>query len=129
GFSYVIDWGDGTPATTVDATAGNGSGVHVQHTYAAAGDYTVGVTATDRDGATGSSSTTITAANRAPVAGVTGPASGVYGRVQTFTLSANDAPADLLAGFTFHVEWGDGQSSDVTGQSGTQTTHVFDVSG
>jgi hypothetical protein len=44
-FSYTIDWGDGQDETVIgpaDATA--------THTYAAAGDYSVSVVATDKDG-------------------------------------------------------------------------------
>ncbi len=55
-FKYEIDWdGNGTVDETV--TALTGAAVTHTHTYAAAGAYTIGVTATDRDGATGGLST------------------------------------------------------------------------
>src|SRR5262249_47302951 len=47
GFTYKINWGDGTPLQTVN---GSGAGVGVSHTFAVAGAYTVQVTATDKDG-------------------------------------------------------------------------------
>lgn len=54
GFTYALDWGDGTAQSpdvqTVLATANNGAGVMLTHTYAAAGLFTVLMTATDRDG-------------------------------------------------------------------------------
>jgi hypothetical protein len=47
GFVYTITWGDGSPAQT---TTGNGSGVSVDHVFAATDSYSVTVTATDKDG-------------------------------------------------------------------------------
>jgi Ca2+-binding RTX toxin-like protein len=51
GFAYAINWGDGFPVQTIDRTAGNGSGVTVEHVFATSGRYTVTVTATDKDNA------------------------------------------------------------------------------
>jgi hypothetical protein len=50
GFTYTINWGDGSPAQTVQATANNGSGVSATHQYTTAGTFTVSVTATNQDG-------------------------------------------------------------------------------
>jgi Ca2+-binding RTX toxin-like protein len=50
GFTYLVDFGDGSPAQTVAATAGNGAGRVVPHAFASDGTYTVTVTATDKDG-------------------------------------------------------------------------------
>jgi hypothetical protein len=47
GFVYTITWGDGAPVQTIARSPGNGSGVGVDHVFAAAGTYTVTVTATD----------------------------------------------------------------------------------
>jgi hypothetical protein len=59
GFSYTIDWGDGTTQNpdvqVVPASANNGSGLAVPHTYAAPGTYTVHLTAADDSGAVSSS--------------------------------------------------------------------------
>jgi hypothetical protein len=49
GFTYTIDWGDGTPVQT---TSGNGTGVSVDHIYTGTGPFTVHVRATDKDGGT-----------------------------------------------------------------------------
>jgi RTX calcium-binding nonapeptide repeat (4 copies)/PKD domain len=57
GFVYTIDWGDGSPAQTVARTAGNGSGVGVDHVFTAAGTYTVTVAATDKDSGSGNAVT------------------------------------------------------------------------
>ena len=57
GFSYTIDWGDGTAQNAdvqvIAASANDGIGVTVSHAYAAPGAYAVQVTATD-DGGTAS---------------------------------------------------------------------------
>jgi Ca2+-binding RTX toxin-like protein len=45
GFTYSIDWGDGTVETVTGP-----SGTEVDHVYTANGSYTVSVTATDKDG-------------------------------------------------------------------------------
>lgn len=52
GFTYLIDWGDGSPVQTVAATANNGSGSSISHIYASIGGYNVTVQAVDKDGAT-----------------------------------------------------------------------------
>jgi hypothetical protein len=59
GFKYAINWGDPTPPQAVSATANNGSGVPVSHTYAADGSYLVSVTATDSNGAVSSLATSL----------------------------------------------------------------------
>ncbi|MGH3711976.1 MAG: beta strand repeat-containing protein [Micromonosporaceae bacterium] len=45
-FTYVVNWGDGSPTQTVTGPSPTSLG----HTYAAAGSYTVSATATDKDG-------------------------------------------------------------------------------
>jgi Ca2+-binding RTX toxin-like protein len=50
GFTYSIDWGDGSAVQVVGPSAGNGSGVAVDHTFTGIGSYTVSVTAADKDG-------------------------------------------------------------------------------
>src|SRR5262249_52521251 len=56
GFTYTIDWGDGTAANpdvqVISRAAGNGAGVKVDHIYTAPGSYAVQVKATDEDGST-----------------------------------------------------------------------------
>ena len=64
GFTYSIDWGDGTPVQTISATAGNATGVSLKHTFNLLGDFTIKLAATDRDGlpsATATHPITITA--------------------------------------------------------------------
>ena len=51
--TIVIDWGDSSPDTTLNLTAGT-SDFSAEHTYNALGDFTITVTATDDDGGTDS---------------------------------------------------------------------------
>ena len=57
GFSYTIDWGDGSPETTVSASPGNGA-VALNHVYLTTGTYTVTVTAANDDGIASAPATT-----------------------------------------------------------------------
>jgi hypothetical protein len=57
GFTYTVDWGDGSPVQTVAATPGNGAGVAEGHVFARAGSFTVQVTATDPNGLAGTLAT------------------------------------------------------------------------
>ncbi len=50
GFTYTINWGDGSPVQAVARAAGNAAGVSVGHVYTDSGTYPVTVTATDQDG-------------------------------------------------------------------------------
>jgi subtilisin-like proprotein convertase family protein len=52
GFTYNINWGDGT-TQTIGATTNNGTGQSPTHVYSTAGNYTITVTATDKDGGVG----------------------------------------------------------------------------
>src|SRR5204862_2303621 len=78
--SVVINWGDGSPATGLSLAAGVLSFM-ATHPYAddnptgtASDVYPITVTVTDKDGATGGTSTPLTVNNAAPViSSVTGP--------------------------------------------------------
>jgi hypothetical protein len=63
GFTYTINWNDGTNPQTIGATVNNGSGVSVNHTYAADGSYLVSVTATDTNGAISTAATGLVVAS------------------------------------------------------------------
>src|SRR5216110_140400 len=51
-WAYAIDWGDGSPGTT-GSTTSQTAPVSATHTYTKPGMYTMRVTVTDRDGASG----------------------------------------------------------------------------
>jgi hypothetical protein len=58
GFTYAIDWGDGSPAQTI---SGSGTAVTVDHVYSGPGPDTIQVTATDKDGGTSAAATQVVA--------------------------------------------------------------------
>src|SRR5207244_12228722 len=60
----VVDWGDGHSDSF--NTSSQGSLGSLSHTYADNGSYSVSVTVTDKDGATGSAGYQVTVANVAP---------------------------------------------------------------
>jgi hypothetical protein len=60
GFVYAITWGDGSPVQTIARTAGNGSGVSVDHVYTTTDSFTVSVTATEDGGSSGTASQAVT---------------------------------------------------------------------
>ncbi len=51
GFEYTIQWGDGSAPQLIARTSGNGNQWSIDHAFAAAGQYTVSVTAKDVQGA------------------------------------------------------------------------------
>src|SRR5207245_3840199 len=71
---------------------------------------TVALRVTDNFGATAIDPATVTVLNVAPTAAVTGDTVGVACQSRrSFVLSAIDpSAADMAAGFTFHVDFGDG---------------------
>jgi hypothetical protein len=136
GFTYTINWGDGSAVQTVPATAGNGGGVPLDHAYSTAGDFTVSVTATDSDGATSAAATqTINISPAPPTASVSGPGAGVRYQTQAFTFSATDSnAAETAAGFNYTINWGDGSAVQnvpaTTGNGGGVTLdHKFTTAG
>jgi VCBS repeat-containing protein len=117
--TYLWDFGDGNTA----------SGQIVQYAHADQGTYTV--TLTVSDGVASTSDTMImTVINGAPLAVVSGPASGVRGQARTFTFGADDpSSVDDAAGFSFSIDWGDGSQQTVNGLSGQQVDHVYAANG
>jgi Ca2+-binding RTX toxin-like protein len=96
------------------------------------GSYSVEVAVTDGDHeAVGSA--TLVVANADPVVEIVGPTVGVPGQPLTFTLTATDVQADVDAGFTFTINWGDGSVPEViaaeAGVSSVEVTHVFATTG
>ena len=69
GFTYSIGWGDGTPVQSAAA----GTTVDVEHTWTTDGTFTIGVTATDKDGGTSTPVTATVGALPPVIAGAGGP--------------------------------------------------------
>ena len=128
-FSATIDWGDTTSsAGTIEAE----DGFYVvlgTHTYAHAGDHTVGVTINSTGGSSANVSSTATVDNAAlsasghPVTVIEGDATG-----SVVVASFTDANAAAVAGdFTASINWGDGSSADSGTIAWNNGTDKFDV--
>ena len=131
--SYSVNWGDaGLAPLYMDA----GSSATFQHTYSAAGTYTVTFTVTDDKGATAQSASTVVvgggSSNLPPViTGAGGPAEISTGSSGTWKVSAYDPDGKYLS---YSVLWGDEDSgklqpaSDSTGSAAT-FQHTYSKAG
>lgn len=152
-FTYSIDWGDGTAASTGIATidhagaagtptAGSFDGSHV---YADNGTYVVTVTVSDDDGGTASESFQVTVSNVAPTLGVIGNQTATAGvplnltDIGVFTDPGFANPlnptGEVAETFTYTIDWGDdtppssgAATIDQAGSAGVFTSGSFDGS-
>jgi PKD repeat protein len=88
----TINWGDGSP---VEYLVDIGSPFSRSHVYANAGIFTVSVTVTDDDGATGSDTAVVTVLNRPPIADDLGITTSEDTLV-SITLTGSDPDGDPL---------------------------------
>src|SRR5262249_47582060 len=106
--AYRWDFGDGT----------TGVGVNPAHTWAAFGTFTVRLVVNDGYVDSADASTTVTVADRAPVANAGGPYSGVRGEALTLDGSASADPDGN--GLTYRWTFGDGATGN-----GARPTHAY----
>src|SRR5260370_6492132 len=96
------------------AAAGGEGAISATHAYAESGSYTISATATDKDGASSAAATTTaTIADVAPTVSLNA-VTGNEGQQVTLTGSVSDVAADLSAGESVTINWGDTTSSTVT---------------
>lgn len=127
--SCTVDFGDGQNQSVSSCTGNQTFG----HTYAAAGAYTVKVTATDAKNAVSSQvlSLTVQAApvNTAPVISnlAVNPTSPIAGQAATITWNTSDDENDAVS---CTVDFGDGQTQNVQMCSGAQSlSHSYTTAG
>jgi VCBS repeat-containing protein len=126
----VIVWGDGTQPQAVSVTENAGTGtLSASHIFANNGVYTVTVTVTDDEGASGSGTLRITVGNLSPLLEVGNDRSVSEGILGSLTATFSDpGTADT---HTALLDWGDGtqpQAVSVTENAGTGTlsaSHIF----
>ena len=121
-----LDWGDGSPLTTLNRAAGVYTFTTEAHTYAANGTYTVSAIVTDDAGAWAPATSTVSVhqANQAPSVVSFGVTAGNEGGTSTLALTFADA--DAADTHTVTVAWGDGSTSAPVVLSSGVTT--FDAS-
>lgn len=94
------------------------------------GSYQISLTVTDKDGSATTESQTFTVNNVAPTATVSGDTVGVRGQKRTLNLGAADpGAADVVAGFTFTINWADGSPAETIPTGTTTATHVYAQNG
>ncbi|CCH79203.1 conserved hypothetical protein [Nostocoides japonicum T1-X7] len=112
--SYAWDFGDNS----------TGSGANLSHTYAKDGTYTVKLTVTDNQGATGTVSKSVVVANapqnQPPVASFTYQCTGT---TCTFDGSKSSDPDGTVTGYDW--KWGDSSADS----SGSTASHTYDATG
>ncbi|MFG6439490.1 PKD domain-containing protein, partial [Roseateles sp. LKC17W] len=103
--SYIINWGDGSPAQTVAAATGS-----VTHTFASAGNATISVTVVDEDGSFAAGSQAVVIAAPTPTVSFEAGGNAVLSEGATFarTISFSDGQDNGAAGWTYTVDYGDG---------------------
>ncbi len=115
----VIDWGDGSPTTTLDLAVGVMS-FNADHKYlddnptaTIFDNYTITVRVSDDDGGADTEQTTVTVHNVAPSLTGVPLSTTVFDEATpvTVTLDKED-PALIRDDFTLHVDWGNGEWSD-----------------
>lgn len=94
----------------------------------------VAMMATDSDGALSSTYFDLVVNNVAPSVSLSAPLDGfqgVRGQARSFQLTTTDpSPADVAAGFTYEIQWGDGSTTETFQGNALQSVeHVFPIAG
>ena len=118
----IIEWGDGTPATTATVTTTNGTdAISAGHVYQLHGTYPAELIVTDSGGAVSTVPFTVSVAYVAPSVSVTA-AAGVVATGQSALLTLHDGGPEATAAVTsWDIDWGDQNAG------GTEDVQVFNT--
>lgn len=121
--SYAWDFGDGTPVVTNDPLL---AGWKVEHTYGDNGQYIATLTVTDNNAhaKTDTKSITVNVANVPPTGNVQ---TSVTGDTVNMVIQFLDVFADINAGISVDIKWGDSSSSqEIAGTDGIlSVSHTY----
>jgi hypothetical protein len=130
-WTATVDYGDNSGTQSLILSGTNFS---LSHVYQDNGTYTVTISVTDNQGATGTGTATITVNNVAPTVGtITAPSSPVL--VNTaMTASANFTDPGVLDTHTASWNWGDGNTTTGTvtesnGSGSVSNSHTYTATG
>jgi hypothetical protein len=103
----------------------------LEFTAADQGTYVFELKVTDDDGGVSTDMVVVTVNNAPPTASIRGAASGVAGQTLSFRPGGDDASADMAAGFTYQIDWGDGSAVEslAGGSSVGPITHAYAATG
>ncbi len=125
-FQWVYDWSVfrvGAGSTPV------ASGPNASFSFAPDdnGIYEVRLRVTDTQfNVSGTGVRIFTVTNVAPTTTISGPAKVAPSRSAAFAITATDpSAADTSAGFTYHIEWGDGTSQDIVPGASATVNHAY----
>jgi hypothetical protein len=121
-----VSWGDSSSSSFDVGSAG---GLSAAHTYGLAGDYTVTVTITDKDGASDTETFVVTVVDNNPPSAVTiDVAAGAVSEGDLVTLTVSFVDPDDGQEHTLVIDFGDGHSETVQLPAGVfsyTTTHTY----
>jgi len=136
--TVVIDWGDGSPTTTLSLAAGLLT-FSASHQYmddnptgTSSDVYSISVSVTDDDAGSGSAGTSVTVNNVAPVVGSVRPINGFIN--QSLSYSASFTDVGTLDMHTAVFDWNDtttspGVITESGGSGSVSGSHVYTVPG
>jgi hypothetical protein len=118
--------------TTNNFASGSGTGSSDAISFVAddEGTYTLTVTAADVNGARTTTTQVITSNPVGPTTAISGPSDGVAYQARQFTFTASSpSPVDQSNPFTYTINWGDGDTQTVTGNSSVVVGHAYTAAG
>jgi PKD domain/FG-GAP repeat len=130
-WTATVDYGDGSGAQPLTLS---GTSFTLSHTYKDNGSYTVTVSVTDNQGATGSASATVTVNNVTPSVGTITLSPNPVQINSTVSASANFTDPGVLDTHTASWGWGDGNTtagtvSETSGSGSVTGSHTYATPG